>query len=154
MQIDIDVSEFLTAAQRMGTAANGLNAELQKAVDQAADMGAIFARANLAANGSIVTRGLYESVEGRPGGGTAAISAEYGPDEDYPGRWVEYGRKPLFAPPGSKMKFQIKGAGPYLYRQSVKAAKPRPFMGPTVARLRPIANQLIQRAVQAALSKA
>lgn len=151
MQMNIDMSDFLAYAERMGRAAGSLNGELQQAVNQVADEGAKIAQAILAENGSVVTGDLRDSISGRPGGG-GPISANYGPTDDA-GPRVEFGRGPVRARSGGSLKFQIKGRGPYLYRKSVGPAAPRPFMRPSVARLRPIANKILGSAVISAVNK-
>lgn len=143
MSFEIDASAFYSLAERVGRADEALEAAFIKAGNQAAQEGVKIARQILSSNGSVVTRGLYNSIQAMPtvvSGNT--ITTAYGPTSEYPANWVEHGRGPVVARPGHKLRFQIKGAGPYLYRQRVGPAAPRPFMRPSVSRLRPIATKL------------
>lgn len=143
MSFQIDARQFFEFAEQVGVADDRLDAAFLAAGNQAAQEGANIARGILAANGSVVTGGLSGSIRGFPttrAGDTYNI--KYGPDEEYPGTWVEQGRGPVFARAGSSLKFQIKGSGPYLFRKNVGPARPRPFMRPSVARVRPIVAKL------------
>ena len=141
--MEIDASAFYRFAERVEGAEQKLDSAFIAAGNEASKKGVDIARAILASNGSIVTGGLAGSIQARPttrSGDT--FTASYGPTEEYPARWVEEGRGPVAAAPGHKLRFQIKGAGPYLYRQRVGPARARPFMRPSVRRLRPIATKL------------
>lgn len=155
MTFNIDLSEFLDFAESMGVAADALDDELGATAFKVAQEGARIAQGILASNGSVVTGDLYDSIQAQGGGMSGGVaSASYGPTDDEPARWVEFGRGPVYARPGGALKFQIKGRGPYLYRKSVGPAPARPFMRPSVARLRPLATKMFGEAVMRAISKA
>lgn len=146
--MEIDAAPFYQMAERFDGAERRLDTAFIDAGNQAAKEGANIARSILASNGSIVTRGLYNSIQPRPVTRSGDVfTFAYGPTEEFPGRWVEKGRKPVVASPGSTLRFRIKGAGPYLYKRSVRAAAPRPFMRPSISRLRPIATKLFGQKV-------
>ena len=152
MSFSIDARQFFEFAEQMGVAEDRLDAAFIQAGNQAAQKGVEIERQLLAANGSIVTGGLAGSLTAFPtarSGDTYTI--KYGPSEEYPARWVEEGRGPVVARPGSRLRFQIKGAGPYLFRQRVGPARPRPFIRPSVARVRPIVSKLFGDALNNAL---
>jgi hypothetical protein len=152
MSIEVDVSAFLNFAEAMGAADDRVRAELLKAGNQVAQQGAQIAQSILASNGSIASGDLYNDITGRPAqmaGDTIII--EYGPNSEYPGTWVEKGRRPVSARPGGMLKFQIKGRGPVIFARSVRAAPARPFMKPSEARIRPIATKMLGEAAMRAV---
>jgi hypothetical protein len=138
MSFQIDARQFFEFAEQLGVADDKLDAAFLQAGNQAAQEGVTVARGILASNGSVVTGDLSGSITAFPttrAGDTYTI--KYGPNEEYPGTWVEQGRGPVSARPGGKLRFQIKGAGPYIFRKSVGPAAPRPFMKPSAARVGP-----------------
>lgn len=146
--INFDVSQFYDFAEQMGAADDKIRAEMLRAGNEAGQKGAQIAQSILASNGSIVTRGLYNSIQGFPAQASGdTVTVRYGPNENYPATWVEKGRGPVHARPGGMLRFRIKGVGPYIFTKSVGPARPRPFMAPSVARLRPIATKLFGDAV-------
>jgi hypothetical protein len=143
LSFQIDARQFFEFAEQLGVADDKLDAAFLEAGNKGAQEGANIARGILAANGSVVTGELAGSIKGFPTTRSGDVyNIKYGPDEEYPGTWVEHGRGPVSAGPGRKLRFQIKGAGPYIFRKSVGPAAPRPFMKPSIARVRPIVAKL------------
>lgn len=142
--MEVDLRAFLDFAENMGVAPAKLRSELLPVGNQVGQQGARIAQSILSSNGSVVTGALLRSIVSRGAqwaGDTMII--EYGPTSDRPAQWVEFGRGPVFARQGGYLRFQIKGSGPYLYRKSVGPAAPRPFMRPSVAKLRPTAVKML-----------
>jgi hypothetical protein len=150
--ITIDVSEFLDFAEQMGAADDKVKAALLQGGNAVTREGAQIAKSILASNDSVVTGGLYNDITGRPAqwaGDTLVM--EYGPNKEYPGSWVEHGRKAVSSRSGGYLVFRIKGVGPLIYTKRVGPARPRPFMRPSVARLRPIATKTLGDAAMRAI---
>jgi len=149
--ITIDVGPFLRFAENMGLADEKIRAALIVGGNAVAQQGAQIAQAILASNGS-VTGDLRADITPRPtsySGDTIVI--QYGPNKKQPAGWVEYGRGPVSARAGGRLKFSIKGRGPVIYAKSVGPARPRPFMQPSVKRLMPIATKTLGEAAMRAI---
>lgn len=152
MSIEIDVTAFLNFAEAMGAADDKVRGELLKAGTAVANEGAQVAKSILASNGSIASGDLYNDITGRPAqwAGDTIVMA-WGPNSEYPGWWVENGRRPVQARPGGKLRFQIKGRGPVIFTRSVGAAPARPFMRPSLQRMMPIATKMLGEAAMRAV---
>lgn len=151
--MEIDLSSFYQFAENMGAAPAKVNQELLVAGRQVGQRGAEIARQILAENDSVVTGALSGSIQ--PLGVSwqgDTIVVMYGPRSKYPADWVEHGRGPVRAREGGMLRFQIKRRGPYIFTKEVGPAAPRPFMRPSVARLRPTAVKLFGDAVMRAVN--
>ena len=151
--MEIDLSSFLQFAENMGAAPSKINAALLVAGRQVGEQGAQIARSILQANDSVVTGNLLRDIKSLGShweGDTIVVM--YGPSSKYPADWVEHGRGPVRARDGGYLKFQIKKRGPIIFAKEVGPAAPRPFMRPSVARLRPTAVKLFGDAVMRVVS--
>ena len=143
MSFEIDARQFYEFAEAMGAAPAKLDAAFRAAGEQAGQKGVQFARAHLAANGSIVTRKLYNSIQVLGVGQQGDVyTIRYGPSSQYPAEWVEGGRGPVHARAGGMLRFRIKNTGPYIFTKSVGPAAPRPFMQPSLRDVLPVATKL------------
>lgn len=152
MGFRINAGELIDLGNKMNGKRDAIVQEMGKEATALGVEGANVAKSILAANGSIATGALYRDIHGRPGQVTGRrVTVEYGPSDDEPAKWVEKGRGPVHARPGGKLKFQIKSRGPYLYRTSVGPAPARPFMKPSIRRMRPIARKRFRDAALRAI---
>lgn len=129
-----DAHEF---AAVLATAPTMIRDELVAATDRITITGEGFAKANLTANGSVVTGTLRRSVTHEPAtfaGGVA--TGRYGTNIPY-GPPVEFGRRGFSAPPRHALG-PMRIGGKMIFRHSVGPAKARPFIRPSVERLRPL----------------
>ncbi len=150
--ITIDVGPFLRFAENMGASGTKVRAALVVGGNAVAQQGAQIAQGILASNGSVVTGDLRSDITPRPTSYSGDnIIIQYGPNKRNPAGWVEFGRGPVSARPGGRLKFSIKGRGPVIYAKSVGPARPRPFMQPSVKRLMPIATKTLGEAAMRAV---
>ncbi len=151
-KITIDVSSFLRFAENMGASEGKVRAALIVGGNAVSRQGVQIAQGILSSNGSVVSGDLHDDITARP---TAfkgdTIVMEYGPIKKKPAEWIEFGRGPVHARPGGSLKFQIKGKGRVIYAKSVRSAPARPFMGPSVKRLMPIATKTLGEAAMRAV---
>lgn len=95
----------------------------RKAANKAAKITADRAKANLAANGSVVTGKLYHSIKPRTlNESNNRVDIAVGADQPY-AKYVEKGRGPVIAKPGKTLAFRIGRGGPLIFRRSVGPAK-------------------------------
>lgn len=119
--------------------------ELIFATDRITTEGVNYAKNQIIANGSVVTSTLLRSIASTPatfaGGG---VSGSFGTAVPY-AKYVEFGRGPVVAR-GRALRFTV--GGKTVYAKRVGPAAPRPFMKPTVAKLRPLVNAEYGAAMQ------
>jgi hypothetical protein len=149
MSFEVDISQLLGMASALQVADDLIDAALITAGDQIALQGANSAKQILAANGSWVTGALGRSIQPLPTtGGGSSIIISYGPSSEYPAKWVEKGRRAIDLTGTNRvMSFRVKGKGRVILTQKVAAAPARPFMRPSVERIRPTATRILGNAV-------
>ena len=104
------------------------------------------AQKNLTINGSVVTGNLRRSIGFEITGGgdeyqAIIIPKAHTAEGVYYGKYVEYGRPPIFAKNKPYMTFQIDGH--WVRVKEVKAAPAKPFLAPAVEKTSMNANKII-----------
>jgi hypothetical protein len=141
MSFSIDFSDGERFAASMAKAEPILREELLQATDRLTLQGEGFAK-GLA---PVRTGQLRRSIAAKPAVWAGGATGSYGTTTPY-ARYVEEGRGPVVAR-GKALRFTI--GGQTLYRKSVGPAAARPFIRPSVDRLRP----LVPREYGAALDR-
>lgn len=138
--------EIVRFGTRIGQAQNAIRDELRISTDRLTIQGAGFAQGPA----PVRTGHLRRSIAHKPAvsaGGT--VTGSYGTATPY-ARIVEEGRGAITAR-GKALRFTI--GGQVLYRKSVGPAAPRPFMRPSVERLRPLVGREYRAGLQRALAR-
>lgn len=142
----IDAPEVQRFAGRMARAQSIVREELVRSTDRITLQGVTIAQ-GLA---PVRTGHLRRSIVHKPAtfaGGT--VTGSYGTATPY-ARRVEEGRGPIRAR-GKALRFEV--GGKVVFAKSVGPAAPRPFMRPSVMKLRPLVNREYRAALRRAMSR-
>lgn len=145
MTFSIDFSDGKRFAAGMAQAEPIMRQELLTATDRITLQGEAFAK-GLA---PVRTGHLRRSIAAKPAVWAGGAVGEYGTATPY-ARYVEEGRGPVVAR-GRALRFTI--GGQVLFRKRVGPAAARPFIGPSVERLRPIVPREYGAALDRVLAK-
>lgn len=140
--IRIDASELDGFAAALAKAPGIIREEMLRSTDRLTLQGVGFANQSTPVRTGHLRRNNVASRAVWAGGARGT----YGNATPY-ARPVEFGRRGFSAGPGKMLRFTI--GGKVLYRKSVGPAAARPFMRPSVARLRP----LVPREYRAAMRR-
>lgn len=138
-----DADDF---ARKMTAAPKIVERELVSATNRITLQGERWAK-ELAA---VKTGQMRRSIAATPAkfaGGT--VTGKYGTATPY-AKYVEFGRRGFSAPPGKYLRFEI--GGRVIFTKRVGPAKARPFIRPSLERLRPLVPREYRAALQRALN--